>query len=238
MSKTIRLPLAVAAIAATAVIGVGAGLGLSRLLPDPVAASDRVAVRNYVVAHPEIINEAIDRLRIGEDRATIERPFRSAWAGNPKGDVTLVMFSDYNCPFCRASAGEIDALLASDPKLKVVWRELPVLGPDSDAAAVAALAAAKQGKYRAFHQALFTGNHPDKAAIAAAAGKAGLDLARFTADQRAPDVGAELASNISLARRMQIGATPFFVIGERTFQGAIGSDAMTAAIAEARKPTG
>ncbi|WP_420138466.1 DsbA family protein [Sphingomonas sp.] len=238
MSKTIRLPLAVAAIAAAAVIGVGAGLGVGHFLPERVATSDRVAVRNYVVAHPEIINEAIDRLRIGDDRAAIERPFGSAWAGNPNGDVTLVMFSDYNCPFCRASAGEIDALLAGDPKLKVVWRELPVLGPDSDAAAVAALAAAKQGKYRAFHRALFSGNHPDKAAIAIAATKAGLDPARFQADQRASDVAAELTANLNLARRMQINATPFFVIGERTFQGAIGSDMMTAAIAEARKHAG
>jgi len=238
MSKTIRLTVALAGIGIAAAAGLGAGFALSRALPQSEAPSDRIAVRNYVVAHPEIINEAIDRLRIGTERAAIERPFRSAWAGNPKGDVTLVMFSDYNCPYCRASAGEIDGLLASDPKLKVVWRELPVLGPDSDAAAVAALAAAKQGKYRAFHQALFTGNHPDKAGVAAAASKAGLNPTQFAADNRASDVKAELASNLALAQRMQITATPFFVIGERTFQGAIGREGMVAAIAEARKHAG
>jgi len=145
------------------------------------------------------------------------------------------MFSDYNCPYCRATAPEIDRLLAADPKLKVVWREMPVLGPDSDAAAAAALAAAKQGKYLAFHRALFSGNHPDQNGVATAAKAAGLDPGKFAADRAASDVQAEITANLALARRLQIGATPFFVIGNRTYEGAIGHDALARAIAEARQ---
>jgi protein-disulfide isomerase len=212
-----------------------AGFAIGRALPRAGAPSERIAVRDYVVAHPELIAEAIDRLRIGSERAAIETPFAGAWAGNPRGDVTLVMFSDYNCPYCRASAAEIDKLLAHDPKLKVVWREMPVLGPDSDTAALAALAAAKQGKYLAFHRALFAGNHPDHNGIDVAVKVAGLDPARFAIDSRAADVAAEVTSNLALARRMQIAATPFFVIGSRTYEGAIGHDGLVAAIAGARK---
>ncbi|WP_116090962.1 DsbA family protein [Sphingomonas crusticola] len=232
MSRTVTLPVALVGIALAAI----AGLAIGWALPRPGVPSSHVAARDYAVAHPEIIAEAIDRLRIGSDRRAIETPFASAWAGNPRGDVTLVMFSDYNCPYCRASATEIDRLLKEDPKLKVVWREMPVLGPDSDAAALAALAAAKQGKYLAFHRALFAGNHPDRNGIATAARSVGLAATRFAADTRAADVTAELTSNLSLARRMQIAATPFFVIGNRTYQGAIGYDGLVAAIAEARKP--
>ena len=198
------------------------------------AAFDR-KVRSYILAHPQIIAEAADRLRIEPYRKAIETPFAGAWAGNPKGDVTLVMFTDYNCPYCRATVPEIDRLLAGDPGLKVVWREMPVLGPASEAAAAAALAAARAGKYPAFHRALFTGGHPDQGGVATAARMAGLKPVAIQAGANAPEVQAELVTNLSLARRIGIAATPFFVIGNRTYEGAIGYDALAEAVAEARR---
>ena len=226
-------------IPATAGIALACAIGLflgSRM----TAVSDDTAfgrkVRAYILAHPEVVAEAGEQLRIGPYRKAIETPFAGAWAGDPHGDGTLVMFTDYNCPYCRASVPEVVRLLSHDPKLKVVWRELPVLGPESDAAAAAALAAAREGRYPAFHRALFSGTHPDGQAIAAAAKAAGLVPEAVVAGGKASEVQAEIASNLGLARQLGISGTPFFVIGDRTFEGAIGYDALAAAVAEARRP--
>ena len=232
MSRSIRLWAAAAGMAVTCVIGLAIGTHM------PGGADDAVfgrKVRAYILSHPQIVAEAAERLRIGPHRSAIETPFSGAWAGNPEGDVTLVVFTDYNCPYCRATSPEIDRLLASDPKLRVVWREMPVLGPGSDAAAAVALAAAKQGKYYAFHRALFAGGHPDDAGIAAAAKAAGITPGSLAAESMAPDVQAELQANRELGRQLDIGGTPFYVIGNRTFQGAVGYDRLAAAISDARK---
>jgi protein-disulfide isomerase len=218
-------------MAATCALGLAVGMHLS---PGREEAAFGAKVRTYLLAHPEVLAEAAERLRIGPYRAAIETPFAGAWAGNPKGDVTLAVFSDYNCPYCRASSPEIDRLLASDPRLKVVWREMPVLGPSSDAAAAAALAAARQGKYRSFHRALFSGGHPDEAGLAAAAKTAGIAPASLAAGAKMPEVQAEIRNNIALAQGLGITGTPFFVVGNRTLQGAVGYDKLAAAVAEAR----
>jgi len=233
VSRRIGLIPATAGIALACAVGLFLG---SRLTGVPDDAAFGRKVRAYILAHPEVVAEAGERLRIGPYRKAIETPFAGAWAGNPQGDVTLVMFTDYNCPYCRASVPEVDRLLSHDPKLKVVWRELPVLGAASDAAAAAALAAARQGGYPAFHRALFSGAHPDGQAIAAAAKAAGLVPEAVVAGGKASEVQAEIASNLSLARQLGISGTPFFVIGGRTFEGAIGYDALAAAVAEARRP--
>ena len=229
MNRPIRLWAAAAGIALACAIGLLLGMH-SR--PDDAAFGRRV--HRYILAHPEVVAEAAEELRLAPVRALVETPFADAWAGNPHGDVTLVMFTDYNCPYCRASAPEIDRLLASDPKVKVVWREMPVLGPGSDQAAAAALAAAKAGKYRAFHSALFSGGHPDKDGIAAAARAVGLSPDCLVAGGKAPEVQAEIATNLSIAHRLGISATPFFIIGNRTHEGALDYDALAAAVAEAR----
>lgn len=231
MNRPIRLWVTAVGIALACAIGLWFG-------PHIVAGSDDAAfgrrVRTYILTHPEIVAEAAERLRIEPVRDAVETPFHGAWAGNSHGDVTLVMFTDYNCPYCRASASEIDRLLASDSKVKVVWREMPVLGPGSDQAAAAALAAARQGKYLPFHRALFAGGHPDQNGIAAAARTVGLAPASLIAGGKTPDVRAEIATNLDIARRLGISATPFFVIGNRTHEGAMGYDALAAAVAEAR----
>ena len=220
-----------AGMAATCAIGVAIGTRI------PVGAGDAAfdrKVRAALLSHPEVVREAAEKLRIEPVRGAIERPFQGAWAGNSKGDVTLVVFTDYNCPYCRATSPEIDRLLANDPKLKVVWREMPVLGPDSGAAAAAALAAAIQGKYYPFHRALFSGGHPNSNGITAAAKAAGIDPDSLRVEGKGPEVQTEIQTNLAIARALAIDATPFFVIGNRTYQGAIGYDRLAQAIAEAR----
>lgn len=230
-----------AAVAGLAGIGLGAVAAHAAEEATDRAAVERI-VHDYILAHPEIIPEAMTRLRdrdtasaIKADRAAIETPFAGAWAGNPRGDVTLVMFTDYSCGYCRASAPDIDRLLAEDPRLKVVWREIPVLGPQSEVAARAALAAAKQGRYLPFHRAVFGGGRPDDARLAAAARTVGLDAGRLARDRAGADVAHELDANIALAAKLGVSGTPAFVIGDRMLNGALGHDALAKAIAEARR---
>lgn len=234
MSRSIGLWPAIAGMAATCAIGLGIGMqGVGRL--DDAAFGKRV--RSYILSHPQVVREAADKMRIDPIRRAIETPYPGAWAGNPKGDVTMVVFTDYNCPYCRATTPAIDRLLINDRRLRVVWREMPVLGPGSDAAAAAALAAAKQGKYYLFHRALFAGGHPDEAGIAAAAKAAGVVPTRLTAADVAPDVQAEIQTNLALGRQLGVEGTPFFVIGNHVFEGAISYDGLVAAIADARSDT-
>jgi protein-disulfide isomerase len=199
------------------------------------------AVRGYLLAHPEVIPEAMAALQahdvagsIRAAGAALRTPFAGAWAGNPQGDVTLVMFTDYACGYCRASVTDIDRLLATDPRLKVVWREIPVLGPDSEVAAQVALAAAKQGRFPAFHRALFAAGRPDAANLAQAARDAGLDARKLQGDRAGADVRDEIARNLALAAQLKIDGTPAFVIGDQLLAGAVGYDRLVQAIAVAR----
>jgi len=231
VSRSIRLWAAAAGMAATCAIGLGIGVQMAGRTDD---AAFGKRVRSYIMSHPGIVREAAEKLRIDPIRQAIETPYPGAWAGNPKGDVTMVVFTDYNCPYCRATAPDIDRLLARDPKLRVIWRETPVLGPASDAAAAAALAAAKQGKYYPFHRALFAGGHPDEAGIAAAARAAGIAPTQLAAADKAPDVQREIQANLIIGRQLGIEGTPFFVVGNRVFEGAVSYGRLAAAIAYAR----
>lgn len=195
-------------------------------------------VREYILDHPEILREAMKRLQaretgrlVADNRKAVETPFEGAWAGAEHGDVTLVMFTDYSCGFCRASAADIDRLLASDKQLKIVWREIPILGPGSEAAARVALMAARQGRYLDFHRRMFAAGPPDDATIVRVQSAAGVraDPAADAAIQR------ELENNLRIARTMGMTGTPSFVIGDQILQGAVGYDALRNAIAEARK---
>lgn len=199
-------------------------------------------VHDYILAHPEIIPEAMGRLQnqrsadaIAADRGAIEKPFASAWAGNASAKVTLVMFSDYSCGYCKASAPDIDRLLAETPDLKVVWREIPVLGPQSVVAARAALAVAKEGHYLAFHRQMFASGRPDDATIARVAKANGVDSARLVAEAKQPDVDAEIKNNLRLAAKLGVDGTPTFVIGDQMMSGAVGYEALKKAIDTARK---
>lgn len=197
-------------------------------------------VREYILANPEILPEAIERLRQKENAKQVTaigtkifEPFPGAVLGNPNGKVTLVEFSDFACTFCRASMRDVEALIVENPELKVVIRELPIIAPTSPEAARWGLAAAEQGRYPAFHRALFAAGRTDSEAIAAAANVAGLDLARARRFIDDPRVKTEIETNLGYARQLRLDGTPAWVVGEQLLAGAVGKEALARAIAVA-----
>jgi len=224
---------------AGAAIGGAAVLGYDRVIAPGGAerAQIETVVHDYVLAHPEIIPEAMRRLQdrengsiVAANRAAIVDPFGSAWAGNPRGDVTVVEYFDYNCGYCRAALPVIDQLLKDDPGVRIVYRDFPILAPSSRDAARASLAAAQQGKYRAFHDALYAAGPVSTATIVAAAARTGVDTAHV--DDAAID--AELAKNMEIAQKLGLNGTPSWVVGDRILSGAMPLDEIKRAIATAR----
>jgi protein-disulfide isomerase len=199
-------------------------------------------VRAYILEHPEILTEAAQILqqretakRLTSAGGALTKPFAGAVAGNPSGDITVVEFTDYSCGFCRASVADVQRLVSMDKGVRVVFREAPILSPASKDAARWALAAAKQGKHKAFHDAMFAGDRPTKESILLAARKAGLDMARAEKDANSDGVGAEIDANIAMMQQIGVGGTPTFIIGDQILEGALGYDALTNAVAKARK---
>jgi protein-disulfide isomerase len=199
-------------------------------------------VRAYILEHPEILTEAAQVLqqrenskRLSSAGGLLTKPFAGAEFGNPNGDVTLVEFTDYSCGFCRASLADVDKLVRGDKRLRVVFREVPILSPASKEAAKWALAAAKQGKHKAFHDAMFAGDKPSDASIRAAAQRAGLNMAQAERDANSSEVAAEIKSNQELMQQIGFGGTPTFIIGDQILEGAMGYDALKDAVAKARK---
>jgi protein-disulfide isomerase len=194
-------------------------------------------VRETLLEHPEILQEASQRLQQREfgkvveaNRAAFETPFGGAWAGAQDGDVVLVEFFDYACGYCRKSNADVERLLAEDSKLKVVWREWPVLGPDSERAAEASLAAARQGRFHDYFKRVFAAGRPTEAVIVQARQAAGVTQA-----VAADEVKNELAKNFQLAQAVGASGTPTFVVGDQVLHGAVGYEALKAAIQDARK---
>lgn len=162
--------------------------------------------------------------RLAEMGDEVFTAFPGAVIGNPAGKRVLVEFTDYNCTFCEASVKDVKRLVAEDPDLKVVIREWPIF-EGSDASARMALAAGLQGKYTAFHDAMFrTGD------VAAAAKAAGLDMTRAEADAASPAVSTEIARNLDLARSLGFTGTPAWVAGKRPIGGMVGYDRLKTAL--------
>lgn len=223
-----------------AAFGAGGVWLAERVAPGEVSATDKAqierVVRDYVLANPDIIPQAMQNLQeresaraIGGERSRIETPYKGASIGNPQGDVTLVEFFDYNCGYCRASLPVIEQLVKSDPKLRIVFRELPILSEESRDAARASLAAAAQGKFKAFHDALYAAGPLTAGTIAATARATGVDVSRTPAD-----ADTEIAGNIALAGKLGITGTPTWVVGDRVLSGAQPFDRLQEAIAAAR----
>lgn len=210
---------------------------------DPVQkAAVEATVRAYILAHPEIVSDAMTALQnrsvaqlLVTNQAQIETPFAGAWAGAKDGDVTLVEFFDFACPYCKAAKIDLDRLIASDPHLKVVYRDYPVISPASVEPALAALSAARQGRYRAFYAAMFD----DPARVSHEKVVAGVRTARLNEVQTAYALAtkadeAELRSNIAIGRALGTTGTPTYVVGNRILIGAVGIEELRRAVAEAR----
>ena len=237
------LPVPLWAFAAGGLLLLTAAFWLGGRFGGGMSKSDvETVVAEYIRANPQIIPDALEAQRdreiakaIDAIRPALEKPYAGAWAGHADGDVTMVVFTDYACGFCRASVPDIDRLVREDKRLKVVFRELPIIAPQSRDAALMALAAARQGKYDAFHHAMFAAGSLSPAAIAAAAEKAGV-VTDGSADVTANEAlfQRELDSNLAIATQLQLNATPTWVIGNQLLQGQVGHDALKRAIAAAR----
>jgi protein-disulfide isomerase len=202
----------------------------------PQYLSSRI-VRQGMLADPKILTDAAEALReaqyepvLSAYRGSIETPFASSWRGSAKPDVTLVEFFDYACPYCKASNPALDRLIKEDKGLRVVYRELPILGPDSLTAARLSLSASKLGRFNQFHDTLWNVGRPAPETIATASQAAGI----APQPKEDPAVEAELKQNFQLAGQLGATGTPLFVVGNRVLSGAVGYDMLKEAIAAAR----
>jgi protein-disulfide isomerase len=198
-------------------------------------------VRQGLLADPKILPDAVDALRdaqyapvLAANRAALETPFSSSWKGSAKPDVTLVEFFDYACPYCKASNPAVDRLLREDKGLRVVYRELPILGPDSVISARLSLEASKLGRFAKFHDTLWAAGRPSEETNTTAAKAAGIALE----PKSDPEIEAELKRNFQLAGQLGATGTPLFVVGDRVLNGAVGYDGLKQAIEAARKKAG
>jgi protein-disulfide isomerase len=207
-------------------------------------------VREYLIKNPEVMIEVLEAAQeklkndarvqraqvLAQRRHDIFEDPNSPVAGNPQGDVTLVEFFDYRCPYCKQVEPAIEALLGEDKQLRMVYKEFPVLGPESVTAARAALAARKQGKYEGLHRALMAlKGQINDAAIFNTAKSVGLDVERLKRDMAAPEIDRMLKANHELADALEIHGTPAFVIGDEIVPGAVSGDALRQLIEVARK---
>jgi protein-disulfide isomerase len=210
-------------------------------------------VRNYLLAHPEVLEEAMAELSkrqavaeaakheagVAKNAEAIFNSPRNVVLGNKDGDVTFVEFFDYNCGYCKRAMMDMLEIMKGDPKLKVVLKEFPVLNPGSVEAAQVGVAIRMQDasgkKYLDFHQKVLNGRGgADKARAMAAAKDAGVDMARLEKDLASPEVRATIEENFKLAEAMGMNGTPSYVIGKQVVIGAVGVEALKEKIGIAR----
>jgi protein-disulfide isomerase len=206
-------------------------------------------VKEYILANPEVLVEAMNNMQAREEQAKADKLktsiskyerdlFQNAAdyvAGNPKGDVTIVEFFDYRCGYCKKARPEVLKLIETDKNIRVVVKEFPILGKDSELASRAALAAKKQGKYWDMHLAMMAEPSIDEATIFEIATGKGIDVAKLRQDMFAKDVTAVIDANHALAQNIGVDSTPTFIFGREPIAGALSYDKMKELIAAARK---
>lgn len=222
-------------------------LGFAQMAPAQQMTNEQVKLLalEAILENPQIIMQAVaileqrerERAASGANtvRLQLEQDPNSPNLGNPDGDVTVIEFFDYNCPYCRKAGQTVQELLASDANVRVIYREWPILGEDSVFASRAALAARAQGKYEEFHWALMNGEgRASEASILKLARHLDLDVEKLQADMTSPAVEAHIAQSSALARTLGFTGTPAFIVGDRTAPGMLSTDEITAMVAEAR----
>ena len=208
------------------------------------------SIRAYLMANPEVLVDAMAELErkqdsqrdtqaqkaIQDNQAALLNDPETPFTGNPNGDVTIVEFSDYQCPYCKKAHSAVKSTLAADGKVKLVYKDLPILGDASKIAAVAALASIKQGKHDAFHDALMANTAKlDADLIFKIAASVGIDVAQLRKDMEDPKIKDIIARNMALAEDLGVRGTPAFVIGKQFVPGAVDAKTLQQMIDEARK---
>ena len=227
-----------------------------RAQPAAGVSQDKAAVdqmiRDYIMQHPEVLMESLrrgqERTKAAESQqareAIVARQAELAGdlvtpaAGNAKSSVTLTFFFDYRCGYCKKVTADLAPLIKPDSPVRVVFKELPILGPESEAASRAALAAAKQGAYVPFHQALMSHQGAfSMEALEEVAREVKLDVARWKADMTGAEVDQAIRANQALAASIGIQATPSFVAGSELAAGALDAKGFAALIGRAAAPS-
>ena len=217
----------------------------------PAAPADLgKSIRAYLMANPEVLVEAMQELErkqdtqrdamalkaIGQNEAELFRDADSPTGGNPAGDVTIVEFNDYQCPYCKRAHQAVKSVTGADGKVKIIYKDLPILGEPSRIAALAALASMKQGKHQALHNALMEFNGKlDRTKILETAASVGIDVARLEKDMEDPKLTQIIDRNMALAGALGVRGTPAFVVGKQFVPGAVDAESLKALIADARK---
>jgi protein-disulfide isomerase len=197
-------------------------------------------VREYLLKNPNVIRDAMQALQAQEEKEKRELTAKnlkdrikeiyadvdSPVIGNPKGDVTIVVFFDYNCGYCRKSLPELRTLIAKDPSLRIIYKEFPILGPQSLVAATAALAAGRQGQYEAFSRALFEVNGAGDVEIRRVSDGLKLNYTKLQKDMGDPKFADEIERNVKLATALDINGTPAYIVGDQIIPGAIDMDSL------------
>lgn len=253
--RSILLALCAALIGGGALLAVGTTKPSNVAVPTATAdAGDKAAfgkrVRDYLIGNPEVLVEAMQEFERKQDsqrdavalkairqhKAELLSDPDSPFSGNANGDVIVVDFNDYQCPYCKRAHQAVKQVVAADGKVKVVYKDLPILGEPSRIAAFAALAAAKQGKHSALHDALmeFSGKL-DRARILEIAASVGLDVALLEKDMEDPKFKQLIDRNMALAGALGVRGTPAFVIGDQFVPGAVDAAALKQLIADARR---
>lgn len=213
------------------------------------AAIEKI-VHDYILANPEVLVEAMQEMEkkqeslrentaktaIKEYEGELLRDTDSPVGGNPNGNVTIVEFNDYQCPYCKRAYTSISQVVKADGNVRIVYKDLPILGEPSRIAAFAALASRKQNKHSVFHAALmeFKGQI-DRDRIFEIAGSVGLDVPQLQKDMEDPKIKLIIDRNMAVASKLGVRGTPAFVIGNAFVPGAIDADALKQLIADARK---
>ena len=249
-------PLRALAAGCVAAAAFALPFGTAPRADEPFSAAQKQAiekiVKDYLVANPEVMLEVQNLLEakmekqqaekikaaLTENAKDIYRGANAPLAGNKDGDITVTEFFDYNCGFCKKSFPEISKLISQDPKVRVVFKEFPILSKGSEEASKVALAARIQGKYWEFHSAMldFKGQANEASALKVAE-KLGLDMVKLKKDTDSAEVKAELDQVKGLATKMGINGTPHFLVGEKSIAGAPGDllPQLTTQIGELRK---
>jgi protein-disulfide isomerase len=213
----------------------------------------RSVIRDYLLQNPEILQEAMVELEKKQkdaekaaqsaamkdySGALVNSP-RNVVVGNPNGDVTLIEFFDYNCGYCKRAMNDLREMIKADPKLRVVLRDFPVLGPDSVEASLGALAAKNQikpEKFWEFHQKLLDQRgRIGKEKVIAVAKEFGADPAKIEKDMQSPEVRAAIEETMRIADALKLQGTPAFIVGNEIIFGAVGEAPLKAAVASVRK---
>jgi protein-disulfide isomerase len=196
---------------------------IETIIKDSLVANPEIFLEVQTALEAKMEKEQAQKLKVAitDNAKEIYRDADASVAGNPNGDITVVEFFDYNCGYCKRGLHDVVKLVESDPNVRVVFKELPILSKGSEEAATVALAAKRQGKYWEMHRALLEAKgHVDEAASLRLAEKLGLDMAKLKADMASPEVKAEVAKSEALAKKMGVNGTPHFLVGDRAIPGA------------------